>query len=97
MAASGGRFPGVPGPGCGRHLPPLADITWTTLPGFKAIANEWEVVGVPAGEDLEFTYELTEADVEAIRTNQADWGESGMVNGMVIFGQQAVVKQVAIL
>ena len=74
----------------------LADITWTTLPGFKAIANEWEVVGVPAGEDLEFTYELTDADVEAIRTHQADWGESGMVNGMVIFGQQAVVKQIAI-
>ena len=75
----------------------LADITWSTLPGFKAISNEWEVVGVPAGEELEFTYELTEADVEAIRTNQADWGESGMVNGMVIFGQQAVVTQVAIL
>ena len=75
----------------------LADITWTILPGFAAIANEWGVVGVPAGEDLEFTYELTEDDVEAILTNQADWGESGMVNGLVAFGQQAVVTQIAIL
>ena len=75
----------------------LADITWTILPGFAEIANEWGVVGVPAGEDLEFTYELTQADVDAIATNQADWGESGMVNGIVAFGQQAVVTQIAIL
>ena len=74
----------------------IADLTWTNLPGFAAIANEWGVVPVSAGTELEYEYELTDADIEAINNNKADWGESGMVSGLVIYGQQAVVTQIAI-
>ena len=74
----------------------IADLTWTNLPGFAAIANEWGVVPVSAGTELEYEYELTDADIEAINNNKADWGDSGIVSGLVIYGQQAVVTQIAI-
>ena len=75
----------------------IADLTWTNLPGFDSIANEWGVVGVPVGSDMEYSYELKDADVAAIRNNKADWGDAGLVAGLVVYGQQAIVKEIAIV
>lgn len=75
----------------------ICDLTWTPLPAFAAIANEWGVVDLPEGEDQEFTYELADSDVDAILNNKADWGDAGMVSGIVFQGKVATITQIAVL
>lgn len=69
----------------------LVDMTWTLLPTFATIANEWGVVEVPATESV-YEYPLSDDDINAILNVEASWGG----RGLVVSGQQAVVTKVSI-
>ena len=69
----------------------LVDMTWNILPTFATVANEWGVVDVPA-EGGTYEYPLSDADINAILTVEADWGG----RGLVVCGQSAIVTKISI-